>query len=171
MVEVAGLGHRLDDMHHPVQSFNMIKKVPLPPGTTSGHGLKFEHQGFWVVELLDFPLTITPAKISLLLFYVRIFYTRKFKFFAYGVGSLVALFGIGMFFQTIFQCSPVDYGWNKTVKHGSCIDQMLVYRIASPINLLTGLLILVMPMPLVWRLHAPRGQKLALTAVFMIGGL
>jgi hypothetical protein len=121
--------------------------------------------------LLDFPLTITPAKISLLLFYVRIFYTRKFKFFAYGVGSLVISFGIGMLFQTIFQCSPVDYGWNKTVKHGSCVDAMLVYRIASPINLLTGVLILVMPMPLVWRLHAPRGQKVALTAVFMIGGL
>jgi hypothetical protein len=79
--------------------------------------------------------------------------------------------GIAMLFQTIFQCSPVDYGWNKMSDHGTCIDQMFVYRVISPIHVLTGVLILVMPMPLVWRLHAPMGQKLALTGVFMIGGL
>lgn len=76
-----------------------------------------------------------------------------------------------MFFQTIFHCSPIDYSWDKTSVHGTCIDQMSVYRIVSPINVLTGVLILVMPMPLVWGLHAPKGQKLALTGVFMLGGL
>ena len=123
------------------------------------------------MELLDFPLTITPAKISLLLFYVRIFYTRKFKIFAYLVGFPVLGLGIAMFFQTIFQCSPIDYGWNKTPAHGSCINQMLVYGVISPINVFTGILILVMPMPVVWRLHAPRGQRLALTGVFLLGGV
>ncbi|KAJ6120308.1 hypothetical protein N7523_004588 [Penicillium sp. IBT 18751x] len=153
MVEIGGLGHHFSDMKHPEQSFIFIKK------------------GYWAVEIFDFPLTITPAKISLLLFYVRIFYTRKFKLFAFGVGSLVMSLGIAMFFQTIFQCSPVDYGWDKTDKTGSCIDQMFVYRIISPINAFTGVLLLIMPLPLVWRLHAPKGQKLALSAVFMIGGL
>ncbi|KAJ5127443.1 hypothetical protein N7448_008222 [Penicillium atrosanguineum] len=153
MVYSAGLGRHIADMKPPSESFIFIKK------------------GYWAVELFDFPLTITPAKISLLLFYVRIFYTRKFKFFAYGVGFLVMGLGIAMFFQTIFQCSPVGFGWHKTNGHGSCIDQMFVYRVISPINVLTGVLILTMPMPLVWRLHAPRGQKLALTAVFLIGGL
>lgn len=128
-------------------------------------------QGFFVLEILDFPLTVTPAKISLLLFYVRIFYTRKVCIFAYLVGSVVLGLGIAVLFETIFQCSPIAYGWDSTIKHGKCIDQIIFYRAISPINVVTGVLILVMPMPLVWRLHAPKGQKLALTGVFLLGGL
>lgn len=128
-------------------------------------------QSFMAIELLDFPLTITPAKISLLLFYLRIFNVRKFQITTYIVGSLVSAVGITVFFQTIFQCTPVDYGWNKSSGHGSCINQTIFYRAISPVNVLTGLMILLMPLPLIWQLHAPRGQKLALTGVFLLGGL
>lgn len=128
-------------------------------------------QGILILEILDFPLTVTPAKLSLLLFYVRVFPTRKFTITAYTVGFFVLGLGITVFFQTIFQCSPVAYGWDSTIEHGKCIDQILFYRVISPINVVTGICILVMPMPLVWRIQAPTGQKVALTIVFMLGGL
>jgi hypothetical protein len=128
-------------------------------------------QFFFVLELLDFPLCITPAKISLLLFYVRIFCIRKFQILAYLVGSLVLAIGITVFFQTIFQCSPIAYGWDQSVGPGTCIDQTIFYRYISPFNVLTGILILVMPLPLVWKLQAPKAQKIGLTAVFLLGGL
>lgn len=102
---------------------------------------------------------------------MRIFSTRNFRVFAYLVGSVVLGLGIAVLFETIFQCSPIAYGWDSTIKQGDCIDQIVFYRAVSPINVATGVLILVMPMPLVWRLHAPKGQKLALTGVFLLGGL
>ncbi|GLI80622.1 hypothetical protein PoHVEF18_008977 [Penicillium ochrochloron] len=126
---------------------------------------------FFVLELLDFPLCITPAKISLLLFYARIFCIRKFQILVYLVGSLVLAIGITVFFQTIFQCSPIAYGWDQSVGPGTCIDQTIFYRYISPFNVLTGILILVLPLPLVWKLQAPKAQKIALTAVFLLGGL
>lgn len=46
-----------------------------------------------------------------------------------------------------------------------------VFRILIPLNVLSGILILLMPIPAVWKLHAPRGQKLAVTGVFLLGGL
>lgn len=128
-------------------------------------------QGFYILEILDFPLTVTPAKISLLIFYARIFPVRKFQICSYVLGSFVLALGIAILFQTIFQCSPISYGWDRSIDNGSCIHQMVFYRAVSPLNVLTGVLILVLPMPLVWRLHAPRGQKLALTGVFLLGGL
>jgi hypothetical protein len=128
-------------------------------------------QFFFVLEFLDFPLCITPAKISLLLFYIRIFCIRKFQILVYLVGSLVLAIGITVFFQTIFQCSPVSYGWDSSVVHGTCIDQTLFYQYISPFNVLTGILILVLPLPLVWKLQAPKAQKVALTVVFLLGGL
>lgn len=128
-------------------------------------------QYFFILELLDIPLSITPAKISLLLFYVRIFCVRRFQILVYFVGSVVLAIGITVFFQTIFQCSPVSYGWGQGVGPGTCIDQITFYRYISPFNVLTGILILVLPLPLVWKLQAPRAQKVALTAVFVLGGL
>ncbi|KAJ5675817.1 hypothetical protein N7462_008714 [Penicillium macrosclerotiorum] len=153
LVEIAGLGYHIDEISHPKEKVALIRK------------------GFIVLEILDFPLTITPAKISLLLFYLRIFYTRKFKVLAYLVGSLVLAIGITVLFESIFQCSPIGYGWNKSITHGSCIDQTVFYQYISPFNVLTGFLILAMPLPLVWRLHAPKMQRLAIIGVFMLGGL
>ncbi|KAJ5082052.1 hypothetical protein N7532_011095 [Penicillium argentinense] len=153
LTEVAGLGYHIDEVTHPNHKIAMIKK------------------GFFALELLDFPFTITPAKISLLLFYLRIFNVRKFQITTYIVGSLVLAVGITVFFGTIFQCTPVDYGWDKSSGSGSCVDQITFYRGVSPVNALTGIMILIMPLPLIWQLHAPRGQKLALTGVFLLGGL
>ncbi|KAJ6109661.1 hypothetical protein N7486_001896 [Penicillium sp. IBT 16267x] len=131
--------------------------------------------GFYALELLGFAFTITLAKLSLLLFYVRIFYvrilnSRKFLIITYVIGALVLGLGIAVLFVDVFQCSPIAAAWNPNL-HGSCVNLTIFYRAISPINVLTGLMIAVLPIPLVWRLHAPRGQKVALTGVFLLSGL
>lgn len=125
--------------------------------------------------MLDLPLTVTPAKMALLLFYVRIFYvrvfsTRKFQIIPYTIGALVLGLGITVFFETIFQCNPIAYAWDINL-HGTCVNQRTFHRAISPINVLTGLMIVALPIPLVWSLHARRGQKVALTGVFLLSGL
>ncbi|KAJ5936369.1 hypothetical protein N7454_005004 [Penicillium verhagenii] len=157
LVEVAGLGHHLDDIVYSQQNTSLLRK------------------GFFVLEILDFPLTVTPAKLALLLFfvrlfYMRIFYSRKFQIIPYSIGFLILGLGITVLFETIFQCSPIASGWNPNI-HGTCINQTTFHRAISPINVLTGLMILVLPIPFVWSLHARTGQKLALTGVFLLSGL
>lgn len=149
----------------------MIRKVSSSKRSSNCVRVLTIIQFLFVLELLDLPLCITPAKISLLLFYVRIFCIRRFQILVYLVGSLVLAIGITVFFQTIFQCSPIPYGWDRSVGPGTCIDQITFYRYISPFNVLTGILILILPLPLVWKLQAPRAQKVALTAVFVLGGL
>lgn len=114
---------------------------------------------------------MTPAKISILLFYIRIFSFRNFRALAYVVAGIVISHGIGVFFAAIFQCSPIAYTWNKTIVGGSCFDQEAFYRYVSPPNIVTDVLILVMPLPYVWKLHTQVGQKVALTGVFLLGSL
>lgn len=176
MVELAGLGYHLDELSQPKQKVALIRKV-FPSRLLSNLTSFFVSavltliQFFFVLELLDVPLCITPAKISLLLFYIRVFCIRKFQILVYLVGSLVLVIGITVFFQTIFQCSPISYRWDRSIGHGTCINQTVFYRYISPLNVLTGILILAMPLPLVWKLQAPKAQKVALTAVFLLGGL
>ncbi|KAL3429573.1 hypothetical protein BDV09DRAFT_190025 [Aspergillus tetrazonus] len=128
-------------------------------------------KGLFANQILDFPFTVTPAKLSILLFYLRIFQTRTFRILSYTTGFLVLGHGIGVFFASIFQCSPVQYTWNKEIPGGSCFNQQAFYRYVSPPNIFTDLIILVMPMPVVWRLQTRITQKLAITGVFLLGGL
>ncbi|KAK4867733.1 hypothetical protein LT330_001243 [Penicillium expansum] len=128
-------------------------------------------KGLYANQILDFPFTIAPAKISILLFYVRIFPVRKFRIFAYILGAVVLGHGIGVLLAAIFQCSPIAYAWDKTIVGGSCFNQQAFFRFVSPPNIITDVLILVMPLPYVWRLHTHIGQKVALTGVFLLGSL
>ncbi|KAJ5782815.1 hypothetical protein N7457_004589 [Penicillium paradoxum] len=123
------------------------------------------------LQALDYPLTATPTKLALLVFYLRIFTTRKFRILVYIVGSLVLVVGIGALLQDFFQCRPFVYAWDRSIPGGTCVRLLESYRVFAPLNALTGILILVMPIPVVWKLQAPRGQKLALTGVFLLGGL
>ncbi|KAL2816082.1 hypothetical protein BJX63DRAFT_430374 [Aspergillus granulosus] len=141
------------------------------PALIASLGQSALYIGLLANQILDFPFTVTPAKISILLFYVRIFQTRSFKILSYIVGFLVLGHGIGVFFAAVFQCSPVQYTWDKTIPGGSCFDQQAFYRYVSLPNILTDFVILIMPMPVVWKLQTRLTQKLALTGVFLLGGL
>ncbi|KAJ5458263.1 hypothetical protein N7475_009651 [Penicillium sp. IBT 31633x] len=123
------------------------------------------------LQVLDYPFNITPAKLALLMFYLRVFPTRKFRIFVYLVGALVLAVGVCAFLATVLQCRPFPYTWDRSIPGGTCMRRIEVFRILIPLNVLSGILILLMPIPAVWKLHAPRGQKLAVTGVFLLGGL
>ncbi|KAJ5728211.1 hypothetical protein N7493_004541 [Penicillium malachiteum] len=130
-----------------------------------------EKMGLYANEIFDFPFTITPAKISILLFYVRIFDVPNFRILAWVVGAIVLGHGIGVLFAAIFQCSPIAYTWDTTIVGGSCFDQEAFYRYVSPPNILTDVFLLIMPLPFVWKLHTQLRQKIALTGIFFLGSL
>ncbi|KAJ5825782.1 hypothetical protein N7474_002920 [Penicillium riverlandense] len=174
VVKIAGLGYHVDYIISTApQDLLLLRKVR----TTLRRQVLWAlitnplQKGYFAIEILDFPFAVTSAKVSLLLFYVRIFSVRRFQIFAYVVGTLVLVHGIVVLFTIIFQCKPVPYVWDKTIRNGTCFVQQVLYRFVSPPNVLTGILILIMPIPFVWKLHAPRAQKMALTAVFLLGGL
>lgn len=50
-----------------------------------------------------------------------------------------------------------------------CISLGVVYISGSTPNVITDLMILLLPLPYVWGLHAPLGQRLILVGMFMLG--
>ncbi|KAJ5841551.1 hypothetical protein N7534_011381 [Penicillium rubens] len=123
------------------------------------------------LEILDYPFTITPAKLAVLLFYLRIFTTRKFQILVYIIGSLVLALGVSVLLENFLQCRPFPYIWDRSIPGGTCIHPVDAYRVFAPVNVLTGVLILVIPIPAVWNLHVPKAHKVAVTGVFLLGGL
>ena len=113
---------------------------------------------------------IALAKSSILLLYYRIFITPQFRVAVYMVAFVVLSGGLSDVMVAIFQCTPVRYAWNKAM-HGSCINQLAYYRWISLPNIDTDIVMLSLPLPMVWNLHAPTAQKVALSAVFMMGSV
>ncbi|KAI9675382.1 MAG: hypothetical protein M1817_001286 [Caeruleum heppii] len=108
-------------------------------------------------------------KISILLFYHRIFTPRYFQRILYGVELFMVLWVVSGFIVGIFQCVPVHKFWNLEAP-GYCINKPRYYMIEGIINIFTDFVILLLPMPLVWKLHITKKQKIALVGVFLLGG-
>lgn len=124
-----------------------------------------------IAWLILYAFSITLSKCAILLLYVRVFTTRMraFTVAVYLVGFVVVSTGVAIIFVTIFQCSPAAYEWNKTIQGGTCINQVAFARYMSISNVLTGFVMLLMPLPLVWKLNITVQQKIALTATFFHG--
>lgn len=84
---------------------------------------------------------------------------------------LVVGLAVSLFVTTTFQCSPVAYAWDKSIRGGHCINLGAYFRWLSFPNILTDAVILVLPLPLLWRLHTSTGQKIGVTCVFVVGSL
>lgn len=121
--------------------------------------------------MLIYGLSIALSKCAILLLYTRVFTTsnRFFTFGAYLIGFIVAATGIVNTSMTIFQCSPVAYEWNKSVHGGKCIDELAFARYMAIPNVITGAVMLIMPIPLVWRLNLNLSAKIAVTATVLHG--
>ena len=69
-----------------------------------------------------------------------------------------------------FICSPVSSNWDPTVP-AQCGNQRLLAYIDPLPWIVTDFAILVAPLPVLARLHAPRRQKVGIIGLFLIGGV
>ena len=109
-------------------------------------------------------------KISILLLYRSIFPTRGFTIATNVVGAFVLAWGIACLLVSIFSCTPIYGFWDITTP-STCINTRKFFMgIAIP-NIITDVTILALPMGKVWYLQMSRGRKLAVSCMFLLGGL
>ena len=73
-------------------------------------------------------------------------------------------------FAIIFQCLPIEYNWNTTIEGGHCIAIGKFALVTSILNVITDVTILVLPLPLVWKLNVTRRRRWGLIVLFALGG-
>lgn len=109
------------------------------------------------------------CKFSLLTFYVRIFSIRTFRLLAYFVAAIVSGWALSVFLETFLLCRPFASNWDSTIKDFTCGNKNAAYIGAASLNIVTDLMVLCLPIPMVWNLQIPRRNKAILTAVFGMG--
>ncbi|KAI4275555.1 MAG: hypothetical protein L6R38_005838 [Xanthoria sp. 2 TBL-2021] len=113
------------------------------------------------------------AKLSILLLYYRIFgVDKKFRYACNVLIVIVAGYGTSCAFAKIFRCLPVEAVWDPDYKGPErCIDRTKINFVIGWFSIFTDLAILLLPAPMLWRLHLPRWRKFALSVIFMFGAL
>ena len=119
-----------------------------------------------------YSVCMPAVKLTMILFYWRTFGTgnRNFRRALIGTSVLLLMWLVGSMFGAIFQCTPIERYWNEKLD-GHCIDPYIYFVSISSANLLTDVIVLILPLRVVWKLNVTLRQKIALTGVFALGGL
>ncbi|KAK0507563.1 hypothetical protein JMJ35_010086 [Cladonia borealis] len=128
--------------------------------------IKFEKTAF-CFELI-YIVVIGLIKYSILLFYRRLFPSKSLLRILQAVASVVLAWQIAIIAGYIGECRPIRKVWDTTVS-GTCIDVTKLWIGNSIPNIVTDIVIIVIPLPLIWKLQLPRSQRLPLCGVFLTG--
>lgn len=121
-------------------------------------------QMFWADQIL-YKFTINLTKLSILAFYLRVFSKTWFRITCWLTATIVSLYGIISILVTIFQCSPVNRVWNRSVE-GTCIDLTSFWYSNAIYNILTDIIIMVSVPFVIWVLELSKQQRIGLIALF-----
>lgn len=129
-------------------------------------------QLFYIAEIF-YLLTTSLTKIALLAFFLRVFPTKTSRRITWGMIAIVIAFIVSYFFLLIFQCWPINYAWLRwDAEHeGTCINVFAAFVSHAAINMALDIVILIMPLPQLYRLHLTYtlGRKMQILGMFSVG--
>lgn len=88
----------------------------------------------------------------------------------YGFIVFIALFFIGFLISIITLCQPFSRYWN-VLGPGHCGSLSGSQIATSSINVVVDLAIVVLPLPVLWKLQMPRQKKLKVMGIFAVGAM
>ena len=102
---------------------------------------------------------------------MRIFISPTFRRVAWACIALIACIGISLTLVAVFPCTPIQGFYDLTVP-ARCVDPVSFYWACALLNgVITDAIILVLPMPVVWKLQMSLRRKIGITLIFLLGGL
>ncbi|KAK6077231.1 hypothetical protein SCUP234_00907 [Seiridium cupressi] len=83
---------------------------------------------------------------------------------------LVTGWNIGQLLAISFPCLPVAGLWDKTIP-ASCQNEKIGVYLNAAGNMVTDLVLIVLPLPALYTLHLPRSEKAAVFAIFGVDSI
>jgi hypothetical protein len=122
--------------------------------------------------ILAFPIiwnfTICFSKLSVLLMYTSVIPARGMIISCRVVGLFIILWNTGGILGALLLCRPIAFNWDKTIS-GTCGDNRLFYIWLGGINVVVEAVILLLPVPFIYRLQMKTFKKLVVIGLFSVG--
>ncbi|KAL2058653.1 hypothetical protein ABVK25_001381 [Lepraria finkii] len=134
------------------------------PTHNSGQFLKILY-----VYIIFYYAAVVAIKLCILTFYRRIFPVTEIRFWLYTGYGLVSCYAIATLCATTFQCQPIHGFWDKTIP-SHCVSGDNILIVPGAFNAVLDAFVILLPLPLLWRLRTTHKQKGILTGIFACGG-
>lgn len=111
------------------------------------------------------------TKTSICLFYLTLSKNQQiFKWSTIGTLIVVNIAGTALTLLNIFQCRPVSAAFeDPTPSAAHCIDIVTLYLSSAPVNIITDMALLFLPLPILTAIRLPRNEKIILIVTFSFG--
>ncbi|KAM0544715.1 hypothetical protein ACHAPJ_011702 [Fusarium lateritium] len=119
---------------------------------------------------LTYSYSIGFSKLSILLFYWRIFKQSAIRIPIQVMLVISVAWLILRTFMVIFHCVPVQAYWDKSIEGATCkINDSQFFFGTCLTHFILDVVILALPVIEVFKLRLRLGQKIAITALFVVG--
>lgn len=133
---------------------------------------EIQRQLFWLwLSIPFYNMTMILAKFSALTLFTRLFRPHPFLMVTYTLMGCLVIIGLWTTLSGFFFCKPVHAFWDPSaeVRNAKCLPDAPVWFTNAALQTITDLVILVLPLPLLWKLQLPKRQKWAIIVVFSLG--
>lgn len=127
-------------------------------------------KGIFAVELIYLTSVALP-KLSVLFLYLRIFTSRGSQIVAQGTVALITVNWVVFVVACFFQCRPLAFWWDRTIKGGYCFNVQAFYRAMCLPNLFTDLIVMSLPIQSILKLKLLVVKKIALLIIFLTASM
>ncbi|CAI7677917.1 unnamed protein product [Penicillium pancosmium] len=144
-------------------------KASLPPHIVQGQ-LFYIMKYLWV-SIPFYNLSLILSKLSALVFLTSIFRIRRFSITAYLLMGFLVVAGLWMVLSGFIFCVPIPIFWsmNKSLVAAHCLPKAPVWFTNASIQIITDIIILILPMPIVSKLRLPKRQRAGIMIIFGVG--
>ncbi|KAH8587260.1 major facilitator superfamily domain-containing protein [Bisporella sp. PMI_857] len=127
------------------------------------------HQAEYAFTILYNP-ALMATKTSILIFYLRMSRNTQnlLRIASYVTLAVVNIAGVVLTFLNVFQCRPVAAAYSPNI-NGKCMSIVTLFLCSAPVNIITDLAILVLPIPVLTGMRLPQRQKTVLVFAFALG--
>ncbi|KAF2453254.1 hypothetical protein BDY21DRAFT_375043 [Lineolata rhizophorae] len=126
----------------------------------------------WYVYQIVYLVDLAVIKFSILAFYAAISSYLPYRVGVYLTMAVVAAFTVAMVFVNAFECSNPSDAWSPEFlfqETSSCRNLHPIYFAQAGFNILTDIIIILLPMPILNKLNLKRSKKFGLLGVFSVG--
>ncbi|KAA6415518.1 MAG: hypothetical protein FRX48_00233 [Lasallia pustulata] len=129
--------------------------------------------GFQVWNAVGYSLYMVAMgtiKLSILLLYLKLLAPgMKLRFAVYGILAFVALYTIGLELAVLFACHPIIKLYHYYTP-GRCDVDLVAHALTQgSLNIVSDLLIIIVPIPMVWSMQMSKQHKIGVVALFGTG--
>lgn len=123
-----------------------------------------------IANQVTYAIALAMVKISILLSLKRIFHVSKmFRILA----NCAIAFCLCWFAQTILIafliCRPLSYNWDQIGSKGSCGNLTAAYVSIGVVDIISDIIIFVLPLPLISKLNMRKSSRWATMSLFSLG--